>query len=82
MGKNGFNQNLLRLTSKFAFKMENLEYRYDTDIIAFFIKNLNLGKLILKVEFDWIYLKISTRANLKVLNTNLTSIFYYYVFER
>ena len=70
------------LTSKFAFKMENLEYRYDTDIIAFFIKNLNLGKLILKVEFDWIYLKISTRANLKVLNTNLTSIFYYYVFER
>ena len=82
MGKNGFSQNLLRLTSKFAFKMENREYRYDMDIIVFFIKNLNLGKLILKVEFDWIYLKISTRANLKVLNTNLTSIFYYYVFER
>ena len=82
MGKNGFSQNLLRLTSKFAFKMENREYRYDMDIIVFFIKNLNLGKLILKVEFDWIYLKISTRANLKVLNTNRTSIFYYYVFER
>ena len=62
--------------------MENREYRYDMDIIVFFIKNLNLGKLILKVEFDWIYLKISTRANLKVLNTNRTSIFYYYVFER
>ena len=67
--------------------LRNLHLRWkilNTDMTrtSFFIKNLNLGKLILKVEFDWIYLKISTRANLKVLNTNLTSIFYYYVFER
>ena len=52
------------------------------DIIAFFTQNLNLEKLIMKVEFLRIYLKISTRADLKVLNTNLTSIFEYYISKR
>ena len=52
------------------------------DIIAFFTQNLNLEKLIMKVVFLRIYLKISTRADLKVLNTNLTSIFEYYISKR
>ena len=56
-------------TSQFAVG----DFESNIDILKFFLQNLNLGKLVLKLKYSSIYLKICTQANLKIIKTNMTA---------
>ena len=65
------------LENEYTNWFEGAEYESNVDIRQiwhFFIENLDLGKLVLKLQSFWIYLKICTWANLKVIKTNMTAI--------
>ena len=65
--------NFKNLNSRY---LEGAEYKSDTSIIRYFIQNLNLGKSFPKLKPRWGYLKNCTWANLKVIKTNMTVIYY------
>ena len=81
--------NILYLKSKFSqikissdllenvctSQFESAQYEYNKSILRFFIQNRNLDKLVPELKSSWIYLKVCTQANLKVIKANMKAIY-------
>ena len=63
------------LKNEYTSQFEGVEYESDGGILQFLIQNLKFSKLIPKLKSCWIYLNICTQANLKVIKTNITTIY-------
>ena len=77
MGKNGPKNKIWLdlLENLHTSQIEDAGCEPDGGILRFFIQKLNLSKLVPKRKYYWNYLNIYARANMKVIRTNMKSIY-------
>ena len=59
----------------YTSQFEGTEYESDIGILGFFIQNLNFCRIVPKLKSYWVYLKVCTGTNLKVIKTNMTALY-------